>query len=325
VFYVGSAIYPDGMTSEPSRRRVWRPDWPCPVGSILHQHRRGGGDPTFRVDDAGRTWRGIRTPVGPATLVIESRPSDSEVVAEAWGPGADWALTSVPDLLGASDDWAGFEPRHPVLAEARRCHPHARLGRSGLVMEVLVPAIIEQKVTGQEAFAGFRMLVHRYGERAPGPGRERRLWIQPSPDVLRTIPSWEWLRLHIDPARSRALVTAARVAESLERTLAEEPEVADRRLRSLPGIGVWTSAEVRQVAFGDPDAVSFGDYHVAKDVGWALTGSPFDDAELEAFLEPWRPQRGRVPALVAMAGLHRPRRGPRMSARGHLPAKVTRP
>jgi len=205
-----------------------------------------------------------------------------------------------------------------------RHHPHSRLGRSGLVMEALVPAIIEQKVTGQEAFAGFRMLVHRYGERAPGPGHERRLWVQPSAEVLRAIPSWEWLRLHIDPARSRAVVTAARVAASLERIVAETAEVADRRLRSLPGIGVWTSAEVRQRALGDPDAVSFGDYHVAKDVGWALTGTPFDDAELEAFLEPWRPQRGRVPALVAMSGLGRPRRGPRMSPRGHLPAKVTR-
>jgi 3-methyladenine DNA glycosylase/8-oxoguanine DNA glycosylase len=312
------------MTSDPSRRRVWRPDWPCPVDSILRPHRRGAGDPTFRVDDAGRTWRGIRTPEGPATLLIDARPRDGEVVAQAWGPGADWALTAVPDLLGASDDWSGFEPRHPVLAEARRRHPHARLGRTGLVMEALVPAIIEQKVTGQEAFAGFRMLVRRFGERAPGPGGAQRLWVQPSPEVLRGIPSWEWLRLHVDPARSRAVVTAARVADSLERTLAESPEVAERRMRSLPGIGGWTCAEVRQRAFGDPDAVSFGDWHVAKDVGWALTGVPFDDAELETFLEPWRPQRGRVPALVAMAGLRRPRHGPRMSPRGHLPAKVTR-
>jgi 3-methyladenine DNA glycosylase/8-oxoguanine DNA glycosylase len=291
---------------------------------VLRPHRRGGGDPTFRYDDAGRVWRGIRTPEGPATLVIEPRPSDGEIVAEAWGSGADWALSSVPDLLGASDDWTGFEPHHPVLAEAWRRHPHVRLGRTGLVMEALVPAIIEQKVTGQEAFAGFRMLVHRFGERAPGPGREQRLWVQPSPEVLRAIPSWEWLRLHIDPARSRALVTAARVAASLERTVTESPEVAETRFRSLPGIGVWTSAEVRQRAFGDPDAVSFGDYHVAKDVGWALTGTPFDDAQLEAFLEPYRPQRGRVPVLVGIAGLRRPRHGPRMSPRGHLPAKTTR-
>jgi 3-methyladenine DNA glycosylase/8-oxoguanine DNA glycosylase len=191
-------------------------------------------------------------------------------------------------------------------------------------MESLVPAILEQKVTGQEAFAGFRMLVHRYGERAPGPGPELRLWVQPGADTLRAIPSWEWLRMHVDQARSRAIVTAARVAESLERTLDVPHEEADRRLRSLPGIGVWTSAEARARAHGDPDAVSFGDWHVAKDIGWALAGRPFDDVELEEFLEPWRPHRGRVQALVLLAGLHRPRHGPRMSPRTHLPARVTR-
>jgi 3-methyladenine DNA glycosylase/8-oxoguanine DNA glycosylase len=227
----------------------------------------------------------------------------------------------VPALLGGEDSWAGFEPRHPVLREVWRRHPHARLGRTGLVMESLVPSIIEQKVTGQEAFAGFRRLVHRYGERAPGPGNELKLWIQPAPETLRQVPSWEWLRMHIDPARSRAVVSVARVAESLERTIALSHEEADRRLRTIPGIGVWTSAEVRQRAYGDPDAVSFGDYHIAKDVGWALTGTPFDDDELEEFLEPWRPQRGRVPHLVAMAGLGRPRHGPRMAPRTHLPVR----
>ncbi len=143
--------------------------------------------------------------------------------------------------------------------------------------------------------------------------------MQPDAATLRTVPSWEWLRMHIDPARSRTIVTVARVADSLERLTALAPEEADRRLRSLSGVGVWTSAEVRTRTFGDPDAVSFGDYHVAKDVGWALTGTPFDDAEMEAFLEPYRPQRGRVPALIAAGGLHRPRHGPRMAPRTHLP------
>jgi 3-methyladenine DNA glycosylase/8-oxoguanine DNA glycosylase len=313
------------VSSSSGRVRVWRPSWPCPVGAVLGQQRRGGGDPTYRIDEHGRHWRGTRTPEGPATLAVESRPSGGEVHLEAWGPGAEWALEQAPALLGADDSWEGFEARHPVLAEIRRRHPHARLGRSGLVMESLVPGIIEQKVTGQEAFAGFRMLVHRYGERAPGPGSERRLWVQPDPKTLRAIPSWEWLRMHIDPARSRAVVTVARSADALERLATKNPEEFDTALRSLPGIGVWTSAEVRQRSLGDPDAVSFGDYHVAKDVGWALTGEPFDDDQLAEFLEPWRPQRGRVPALVVMGRLGRPRRGPRMAPRTHLPAKVRRP
>jgi 3-methyladenine DNA glycosylase/8-oxoguanine DNA glycosylase len=312
------------VSSTPAQARVWRPGRPCPVSAILGRHRRGAGDPTYRIDARGAHWRGLRTPEGPATLRIEARPREGEVYAEAWGAGATWALASVPDLLGAADDVSGFEPTHPVLVEAWRRHGHWRQGRSGLVMESLVPAILEQKVTGQEAFAGFRMLVHRYGERAPGPGPELRLWVQPGADTLRAIPSWEWLRMHVDQARSRAIVTAARVAESLERTLDVPHEEADRRLRSLPGIGVWTSAEARARAHGDPDAVSFGDWHVAKDIGWALAGRPFDDVELEEFLEPWRPHRGRVQALVLLAGLHRPRHGPRMSPRTHLPARVTR-
>jgi 3-methyladenine DNA glycosylase/8-oxoguanine DNA glycosylase len=301
------------------RARTWRPDWPCPVGQILGQSRRGPGDPTYRIDGR-RHWRGLRTPDGPASLLVEPRPAESAVEARAWGPGATWALDSLPGLLGADDDPSGFEPGHPLLEEALRHHPHWRLGRTGLVLEALVPAIIEQKVTGQEAFAGFRRLVQRYGERAPGPGSGAGLWVQPTPDALRTIPSWEWLRLHIDPARSRAVVRAGVVAGSLERLATLPGDEADRRLRSLPGVGRWTSAEVRSRALGDADAVSFGDYHVAADVGWAVRRTPMDDDELEEFLEPWRPHRGRVTALILLTGVRPPRRGPRMAPRSHLPA-----
>jgi 3-methyladenine DNA glycosylase/8-oxoguanine DNA glycosylase len=312
-----------GAAGATGQERVWRPQWPCPVPLLIGHLRRGAGDPTYRTL-GDTTWRGIRTPEGPATLLLEPRPREGVVVARAWGAGAAWALESVPALLGAEDDVSGFEPRHPILVEAWRRHAHWRIGRTGRVMEALVPAIIEQKVTGQEAFAGFRMLVHRYGERAPGPGADLRLWIQPDAETIRRVPSWEWLRMHIDPARSRALVTAARVADALERTAGLPGEEVERRLTSLPGIGVWTAAEVRQRAHGDPDAVSFFDYHVAKDVGHVLAGREFDDAELAEFLEPWRPHRGRVPALLGLSGLHRPRRGARMAPRTHLPARVTR-
>lgn len=299
--------------------RLWQPEWPCPVGQILLQQRHGSSDPTYKIDLAGRHWRAIRTPEGAATLVVDERPREGIVSCAAWGPGAEWALESVPALLGALDDPSGFEPLHPVLTAAHRRNPHWRLGRTGLVMEALVPAIIEQKVTGQEAFAGFRDLVRRFGERAPGPGRDLNLWLQPDAETLRAIPSWEWLKLHIDPARSRTVVLAARVATSLERAATGTPEAADLMLRSQSGIGVWTSAEVRQRVLGDADAVSFGDYHVAKDIGWALTGEPIGDEQLEVLLEPWRPHRGRVQALIALAGLRRPRHGARMAPRTHLP------
>lgn len=306
---------------QPDVETTWRPAWPCPVGAVLAPHRRGPGDPTYRIDDRGRHWRGIRTPDGPATLVIEARPSAGEVYGGAWGPGAEWAVAQLPAMLGAEDDPGEFDPRHPVLVEAARRHPHWRIGRTGRVWEAFLPAVIEQKVTGQEAFAGFRRLVHRFGERAPGPGADRRLWVQPSPQHVALVPSWQWLQAHIDPARSRVLVRSAQRADSLERLAAVPHDEADRRLQSLPGVGVWTSAEVRSRSLGDPDAVSFGDYHVAKDIGWALTGTPVDDEGLAELLEPWRGQRYRVQALVAVARLHRPRRGARMAPRRHLPVR----
>ena len=301
-----------------AEERVWRPDWPCPVGQVLSVHRRGAGDPTYQVVGSSH-WRALRTPEGPATLMVLPRPADARVDARAWGSGATWVLDRLPGMLGAYDDLSQFLPRHRVVEAALQANPHWRMGRTGLVLEALVPAIIEQKVTGKEAFAGFRGLVQRHGEVAPGPGADHGLRLQPTPEQLRLIPSWEWLKMHIDPARSRTVVRVAQVAAALERTVGLDHAEADRRLRSVDGIGVWTSAEVRVRAFGDPDAVSFGDYHVAKDIGWALTGKPVDDDALVELLEPWRPQRYRVQALLALAGLHRPRRGPRMAVRTHLP------
>ncbi|MBW8750635.1 MAG: DNA-3-methyladenine glycosylase 2 family protein [Propionibacteriales bacterium] len=302
--------------------RVWRPAWPCPVGQVLGVHRRGAGDPTYRVLPDGSHARGIRTPEGVTTLVVSVDTGGAEVHARAWGPGAAWALDRLPRMLGADDDPAGFVPPAELAAAWRR-HRHWRLGATDLVMESLVPTIIEQKVTGQEAFAAFRRLVRRYGERAPGPAAHD-LWVQPDAATLRAIPSWEWLRLPVDGGRSRPVVAVARVAASLERAGALSHDEFDRRLRSLPGLGVWTSAEVRARALGDADAVSFGDYHIAKDVGWALVGEAVDDEGLAELLEPYRPHRHRVQRLVEAAGLGRPRRGPRMAPRTHLPGRVAR-
>jgi 3-methyladenine DNA glycosylase/8-oxoguanine DNA glycosylase len=87
-----------------------------------------------------------------------------------------------------------------------------------------------------------------------------------------------------------------------------------RRLRTVPGIGVWTAAEVVQRAFGDPDAVSVGDYHLKNVVGYALTGQRnTDDEQMLELLEPWRGHRQRVVRLLLIGGPRRPRRGPRFA------------
>ena len=307
------------LPAGPDLERTWRPSWPCPVPQVLGSLRKGPGDPTYVSDADGTLWKAWRTPDGPVTLSVRRRP-DGEVAAAAWGPGSAWVLDGLPTLLGADDDPSGFDPDHPVLAEAWRRFPHWRVPRTRLVVEALVPSVLEQKVTGKEAFASHRRLVREYGEPAPGPeAATRRLMVMPGPAEIRAVPSWSWLRMGVDHARSRTLVAAMRVAPALERLVDVPPAEADRRLRTLPGIGIWTSAEVRSRALGDADALSVGDYHVAKDIGWALTGRPIDDEAMVELLEPYRPHRLRVQVLVGQAGLRRPRRGPRMTLPGHLP------
>jgi 3-methyladenine DNA glycosylase/8-oxoguanine DNA glycosylase len=90
----------------------------------------------------------------------------------------------------------------------------------------------------------------------------------------------------VEAVRAATITGAARVAGSLVEITALPAEQADRRLRSLPGIGPWTAAEVRQRSCGDAVAVSVGDYHIPWLVGWALAGRPVDDAGMLDLLAP---------------------------------------
>lgn len=296
---------------------------PVLLRPLLTHLRRGPGDPTHR--QLGDSWlRATRTPAGPALVKIVV--SGHRVDARAWGEGAGCALDQLPRLLGEGDDVDGFRPlpQHPSLVAAHRRFGHFRIGRTDAVFESLAPACLEQVVTGQEAYLAFRLLVREFGEPAPGPTDDPDsaaygMRLPPSPRAWATIPSWRYLAAGVEERRSGPLVRSAVRAAALERTLLTDCAAADRALRSLPGIGPWTSAEVRQRAHGDADAWSIGDYHVGKAISWALTGEALDDAATEQILQPYRGHRFRVQMLLAMAGLRPPRRGPRMTLPTHTP------
>lgn len=295
--------------------RRWQPPWPVNVSLTLAPHRRGKGDPTCRVAADGAVWRTCRSPEGPATLRLSCRPAEGLVEGAAWGPGASWALDRMPALLGYHDDACDFDPAQPVLRSASRRLYGLRIGGTGRVLEALVPAVLEQKVTGTEARRGWRALLRRYGEPAPGPATELR--VVPPPDTWARIPSWEWHRAGVEAARARTVVAASRVATRMEETLEMSPAEADRRLRVVPGVGAWTAAEVRQRAHGDPDAVSVGDYHLPGLVGWALAGERADDAGMLELLAPYAGHRHRVTRLLELSGVRPPRRAPRMAPRDY--------
>jgi 3-methyladenine DNA glycosylase/8-oxoguanine DNA glycosylase len=94
-------------------------------------------------------------------------------------------------------------------------------------------------------------------------------------------------------------------------------EDAVARLCLVPGIGVWTAAEVVQRALGAADVVSVGDYHIPSIVGWTLVGRKLDDDGMLAQLAPYAGHRQRAVRLIATVATGPPRRGPRMPVRSY--------
>ena len=311
--------------ADPGTYLRWEGPAGLDVGAILGPLRRGSSDPTF-VRSGDRVWRTARTPHGPATQVVgvvprtrDGRTGDPVVVESwAWGSGAAWLTDNVPRLFGDGDlSAARFRPEHPLVREVWRRHHGWRVPSTQLVFEAMVPAILEQKVTGSEARRSWRWLLRRFGEPAPGPAPDG-MRVFPAPQTWASIPSWDWHRAGVGPDRSRTIVQAARRAAALERTLTVEHPEADRRMQSLPGIGVWTSAEVRQRAHGDPDAVSVGDFHIATQVVFALTGRlGGTDEQMLELLAPYAGHRYRVVRMVELSGVAPPRRGPRYTGLDH--------
>jgi len=294
----------------------YAPTVPVHLGQTLRPLRRGMFDPTIRFDASG-VWRTLNTPLGAATLHLRS--ADSAIEATAWGEGAEWAIAGVPELLGHGDDWSGLDVAHNTfLADAHRRNPGLRLLRTGQVFEVLLAAILEQKVTGKEARRSWRELITAHGQSAPGPVPEG-MRVFPSAEVWRRVPSWEWHTAGVGPQRSDTVMRVSAVASSLERTvtLGRGGPVVERALRSIRGVGIWTAAETMQRAHGDPDSPSVSDYHLPAVVGWALIGKPVDDDGMLELLAPWAGHRQRIMRLIEVSGFRKPTFGPRMTIQDH--------
>lgn len=288
--------------------------------------RRGGV--AVRVP-GGAVRRAEPGPSGP--LILEARPEGTVLALEVWGP-AGTAADAVECALAATAAWAGLHDdaggfvdligAHPVLRTLHRRLGTPRLPRLPRLGEAFGRAVLAQLVQSPEAHRSAAQVTVLAGAQAPG-----GLWCWPTAARIGATPAWALRRCGVSLRAARALHTAAVAEPRLVEAVGDWP-LLDARLRALPGVGVWTSAETR-LALGDADAVSVGDYHLPALVGTVLGGGPADvpraawtDAGMLALLAPYAGQRGRAIRLVmagAAAGLvPRPaRRAPRAAWSAH--------
>jgi 3-methyladenine DNA glycosylase/8-oxoguanine DNA glycosylase len=295
---------------EPPVTTILRPRTAVDIALTLAPLRRGPYDATCRVE-AGAWWRATRTATGPATLRVAGL-ADGTIRLDAWGEGAASALEAAPRLCGLGDDTSGFAPGG-LVGELHRRNPGLRMCATGSVLEALVPTVLEQRVSGLEAYRSWRRLVRGMSERAPGP---LELWLPPAPAELARRPYTAFHDFEIEAGRANTIRRVAARATGLERFASRTPAEATRALTSLHGVGVWTAAMVTGVSHGDPDAVPVGDYGLPGLIGHVLANERNADyARMLELLEPYAGHRWRAMRLLSLSGLAPARRAPRARVR----------
>lgn len=291
-------------------------DRPYDLESTLTLHSLGHADPCYRVS-TNRVDVALLGPEGP--VVLSARQDESQLSIHVAGESADWLRPRLPALLGLD-----FQP--PELVQPRRLHLQAkkrsgfRLARAPRLFPQLTRVVLQQLISYHDACDGWRELVRRYGTRLSESsldGDEQTLYAPPTPQTLSRLASYEFIECGILPEHGRRISALARYADKIESHWDGEPAAAiestSQLLHKLPGVGPWTLGFLRGFAMGDADAIVPGDYGFPRQVTFFLTGEdrPASDEEMIALLEPYRPHRFYVLALIVKSGIRPPRRGPR--------------
>ena len=290
---------PAAPTRAPDCSTVFRPGYELNLKVTLmwvktSQRRQGVG------------WWATETPEGSASVAF--RAVGDEVLADAWGPGAEWAINRFPALLGRDDDPSEFRPLDPVVRDLTARLGVPRLGATGRWFEAMATAAVYQRVVSADARTAVARVGRLFGAEVPAGGP---LPLFPDPEAVLRIPDHGFHRAGVDRGRTRVIRVAAKHAERLEELDKRPAGEAREWLQRLPGVGPWTAARTTGAAAGDPDAVPVGDLHVPRLVTYALSGAADgDDDSMLELLEPYAGHRGRVVRLVKAAGIGPPRHHP---------------
>lgn len=276
--------------------------------SLSSMASRMPGQP--RTTESEGWWIGS-SPDGEVSLHL--RHVSGRIDAEAWGPGSEWALDRLASFVGGDDDLESFDPPPGLIRQLHRRNRGLRLGTTGRIVDVLIPTVLGQRVTTTAAKRSYTRMIFRWGHRAPGP---IEAWTPPDPGAIASLSYADLHPLGVERTRASIVIEVARRAKRLEEAMTMERDAAYGRLEAVRGIGPWTSAQAMGAAWGDPDAVPVGDYHIPNMVAWGLAGEDRgDDDRMLELLEPYAGHRRRVITLMKQAGIHAPKYGPKTAVR----------
>jgi DNA-3-methyladenine glycosylase II len=226
-----------------------------------------------------------------AAVVSPSRP----------GPGLMTAVRAqVERILSLDVDGSGFPAvgaRDPVVAGLQRRYPGLRPVGFWSPYEAAAWTIIGHRIRMSQAAAIKARMAEQLGE--PVTFGDRVVHAFPSPARLAGMDSFpglagrkpEWLRSVARAALDGQLDTAR--LRGLPR------ETALKDLKTLPGIGDFSSGLILLRGAGDPDAVAYHEPRLALAVrdAYGLPG-PATAAQLTEISEAWRPYRTWVTLLL---------------------------
>jgi AraC family transcriptional regulator of adaptative response / DNA-3-methyladenine glycosylase II len=271
-------------------RLPFRPPFDAEGLMLFFAARAVGGVET--LDDEGYV-RTLRLPHGPATVVLQPKPTHITATLRLADPrdlgpavarmrrlfDLDADPVAVDELLGAD----------PALETAVKEVPGIRLPGSVDGAETAIRTLLGQQVSVAAARTAAGRLTAALGERLPP------ALAVPGADLLFPAPAAiaeHGADVLTGPARRIASVLAVATALADGRLALDpgrDPAELRAELLALPGIGPWTAGYLAMRVLGDPDELLAEDLGVRR--GAAALDLPSDIPGLTARSAAWRPWR----------------------------------
>ena len=270
----------------------------------------GLSTPSDPVRRGPGVWRTTRTPDGPATVTLVH--AGDEIRADSPANRCRTCPCRRPGVARAARRAGTDCLLHPLVVQLARRSPGIRDSRTGAVLELLVPAILEQKVTGHGGLARVGGTHPCPRRPAPGPS-EWHLRLAPNAATLAGLRYYAYHPFGIERRRAERIRRVASRAAWFEAIVDLPLADAYARLRAL-----------RRTGRGPPPRSASGRWAMwtrsasatSTCQAWSPSRSPASHAETTPGCSSCSSrspaERALVVRLLELSGVRPARRGPRL-------------